>query len=427
MWHIETTHYSRRDAFLIKQLKIFTITFRRFFADKVIIRCSALSYYSIMAIVPILAVLFAVSKGLGVADLLRNSLYQHFGDYDEAVDFVMQFADNAIANTKTGLLSSLGIVFLLWSVVKMLNNIEKSFNYVWQVKRTRPLSRKFTDYSAFILITPLILAFSSSISLSLRYHVGSLTKGIPLLEHVGPLFGTLAPFVLIYFLFTFIYVMVPYTKVRIGPAIVAAIIAGTTFQLVQNLYIFSQISISRYSAIYGVFAAVPMLCIWLQLSWTIILFGAELTFAYQNYERYHYEVTSNHISPFQRRVSGILVAQLIAKHFVEGGQPYTVQQLSGKLDLPYRVIRNSVEDLLKCHILSEVLVQGKRKSKDSAYQPAIDVHLLSIASVYNALNTLGNVPLAEDDNADMKRISDLLEQPFKDFEKSDANKLLIAL
>jgi membrane protein len=427
MWHVDMVHYRRRDAFLIKQLKIFTIAFRRFFEDRVMIRCSALSYYSLMAIVPLLALLFAISKGLGIADGLRAFLEQHFGEQNEVIEFLLQFADSAIANTSTGLLSSLGVVFLMWSVIKVLNNIESAFNDVWQVKRPRPLSRKFADYSAFIFIVPIIIAFSSAISLSLRYHVGSWMQDIPVLEQLGTLFGTLVPFALVFLALTFIYAAVPFTKVRIGPAFIAAVIAGTAFQLTQNLYIFSQITVSKYGAIYGAFAAVPLLCLWLQISWTIILFGAELAFAYQNLERYHYEATSDHISPFQREVSGILIARLIAKRFVDARPPYTIAELANELNLPYRVVRNSIEDLQKCNLLSEVTVQGRRKSRDNAYQPASDVHHMSIASVYKALNHLGQVALAEEYNADMKHIVNVLTGHFESFAKSDGNKLLIEI
>jgi membrane protein len=425
MWHVDMVHYKRRDAFLIKQLKIFTIAFRRFFEDKVIVRCSALAYYSLMAIVPLLALLFAIAKGLGISDLLRIFLEQSFGEHNEMIEFLLRFADNAIANTRTGVLSVLGIAFLMWSIIKVLNNIESAFNDVWQVKRPRPLSRKFTDYLAFILIVPIVIAFSSGISLQVRYHIGSWIQGIPVLEHAGPLFGTLVPFVLVFFALTFVYVAVPFTKVRTGPAFIAAVIAGVAFQLTQNMYIFSQITVSKYGTIYGAFAVLPLLCLWLQISWIIILFGAELAFAYQNLERYHYEATSDHISPFQREVSGILIARLIAKRFVNGESPYTVAELTSELNLPYRVIRNSIEDLQQCKLLSEVNVQGKHKARYHAYQPALDVHSMSIASVYHALSHLGQVALAEEDDVDTSRIAEILTKHFEKFERSDENKLLI--
>jgi len=427
MWHAELEHYSKRDAFFIKQLKIFTIAIRRFLVDRVSIRCSALSYYSLMAIVPVVAVLFAVAKGFGISDLLRESLTERLEGYTDAIDFLMTAADNAIANTRAGILSSLGIVFLLWSVVKVLDNIEKAFNDVWQVKRPRPMARKFTDYFAFILVVPIFLSASSSLSVFVRYHVGSWTQNIPVLEQLSTLLGTLLPFALIYILLTFIYVAVPFTKVKIGPAILAAVIAGTAFQLVQNMYIFSQITVSKYGAIYGAFAAIPLLCIWLQISWMLILFGAELSFAYQNLERYHYEATSDHISPFQRKVSAMLIMQLIAKRFTKAETPYTIAELTDKLDLPYRVIRNSVEDLQQCNLLSEVATQGKRKAKDNAYQPAVDVHLLTVSYVYKSLDQWGQVALASDDNQRMKQLTGILQKSFKLFEKSDENKLLIEI
>jgi membrane protein len=306
-----------------------------------------------------------------------------------------------------------------------MNHIERSFNSVWQVKRARSWARKFTDYMAVLIVAPFFFVFSSSISLSIRYNVGSWFEGGPVLEHAGQLFGTLIPFALVYIMLTVLFVVIPNTKVKILPALWGAIFAGTLFQLTQNLYIYTQMSVSKYSAIYGAFAALPLLFLWVKISWQIVLLGAELSFAYQNAEHYRFEMTAGRISVYQRKLAALVVLQEIARNFVNSKRPYTISELSGCLDLPYRLVSNTISELQQCNFITEVV--NEKKERDSAYLPAFDVHQLTVGMVVHSIDDLGQSPLSKSATADMATFSCILSEQAAIFDASPDNKLLIEL
>ena len=425
VWHADVRRYSRPGAFLIRQLRIFLITLKGAKEDKVALHSAGLTFYTLMAIVPIAATVFALAKGFGISEQLNQVVSNAFPNQDEVIEQITIFAENAINNTKSGWLGSLGIVFLLWSVIKVMNHIEMSFNHVWQVKRARSWARKFTDYLSVLIVAPFFFVFSSTISLSIRYNVGSWFEGIPVLEHAGQLFGTLMPFILVYIMLTVLYVIIPNTKVKILPAFWGAVFAGTLFQLMQNLYIYTQISVSKYSAIYGAFAALPLLFLWISISWQLVLIGAELSFAYQNVERYRYEMTAGRISVYQRKLAALVVMQEIARNFANNKLPYTVAGLSERLDLPYRLVSNTINELQQCRFVTEVIIE--KKERDNAYQPAFDVHKLTVGMVVHSIDDLGQSPLSKSATDDMATFNRILSTQAAIFDASPDNKLLIEL
>ena len=425
VWQADVRKYNRPGAYSIRQLRIFLITLKGAKEDKVPLHSAALTFYTLMAVVPIAATLFALAKGFGISEQLNQVLGNAFPNQDDVIEQITVFAENAINNTKSGWLGSLGIVFLLWSVIKVMNHIEVSFNHVWQVKRNRSWARKFTDYLAVIIVAPFFFVFSSSISLNIRYNVGSWFEGVPLLEHAGHLFGTLIPFALVYIMLTVLYVIIPNTKVKVMPAFWGAVFAGTLFQLMQNLYIYTQISVSKYSAIYGAFAALPLLFLWVNISWQLVLLGAELSFAYQNVERYRYEMMAGRISVYQRKLAALVVMQEIARNFANNKLPYTITGLSEQLDLPYRLVSNTINELLQCRFITEVVMD--KKGRDNAYQPAFDVHKLTVGLLVHSIDDLGQSPLSKSASTDMATFNRILSEQAAIFDASPDNKLLIDL
>lgn len=423
IWNVDIRHQKKRDAFLIQQLKIFIITLRRFYEDEVPIHTAALTYYTTMAIVPIVATVFAISKSFGFSEQLDHIIENSFPEQDALIDQVTTFAENALNSIQGGWLGAFGVLFLLWSVVKVLNYIEKAFNHVWQVNRSRSWARKFTDYLSVLLLAPFIFVFSMSLSLTVRYKVNLWFADIPVLEQAGYLIGTLLPFILVYMMLTILYVIIPNSKVRVKSAFLGALFAGTAFQLIQNLYFYTQISVSKYSAIYGAFAALPLLIIWINISWKIVMFGAELSFAYQNVERYHYEMIAGHISSSQRKLAALLVMQEIARSFVANKPPETIVTISERLDIPYRLVSNTIDDLINCRFISEVIVN--KKGRENAYQPALDVHKITISMVWNRIEDMGHTPISEKDKKEMKEFTRIMCEHAQIFENSPNNMLLI--
>ncbi len=424
VWHMDISKLRKRDLFFVQQLKILTISVRGFFENRVALQSAALTFYTIMAVVPLAAIVFAISKGFGMYEQLHATLLNTFENQEEVINWILGFAEKAINTTKGGVLGSIGIVFLLWSVIKVMNNIEKAFNRVWQVKKSRPWARKFTDYLAVLIIVPILLVAASTISYTIRYHLDALTENIPILSNLSTWFGFLLPYLLLICMFTVVYMVIPFTKVRVAPAFYAAVITGIAFLLLQNLYVYTQLSVSKYNAIYAAFAILPLFLLWVNISWTIVLLGAELSFAYQNVERYSYELTSKHISPFQRKLAALMITHTTVKNFIDSKPPLSSNDLSEKLKLPVRLVRNTINDLVKASIFTEVVIPH-HQTKESVYQPAMDVHKIDVGLVVHRIETLEQSDISERENHEMKKFITVLNEYEVLFKNSPDNKLLM--
>ncbi|HEY1038736.1 MAG TPA: YihY/virulence factor BrkB family protein, partial [Bacteroidia bacterium] len=285
LWRLRVEKLDKKQGFLIKQLRIFTLAIKGFNEDKCLLKASALTYYLLFSIVPIIALAFAIAKGFGFEKKLEENLLQDLSEQKEVLTQVFTYANEMLSNAKGGIIAGVGVVLLLWSVMKLLGNIEDSFNEIWEIKKSRSFVRKFTDYLSIILIAPIFIIVSGSITVILKSQVDSAMHDYSWLQTIGPVFRVLLKllsFLLITGLFTFIYMVLPNTKVKVGSAFKAAIVAAILFELLEWGYITFQIGVAQYNAIYGSFAALPLFLVWVQYSWFIVLFGAELAFANQH-------------------------------------------------------------------------------------------------------------------------------------------------
>jgi len=231
----------------------------------------------------------------------------------------------------------------------------------------------------------------------------------------------LLPFCMIWGLFSFVYILVPNAKVQFRSGLIAGIIAGTVFQAVQWGYIHFQVGVSKYNAIYGSFAALPLFLAWLQISWMIVLIGAEIAFAHQNVDTYEFEPDSQKISVSFRRLLSLMVAHLLTHRFANGEKPLTAQEISHVLEIPIRLLRQILFDLVHSGIASEIKVA---EEDDPAYQPAFTIHDLTLARVLNALDQRGlsSIPVAKTETS--ARLSAALEAFRQAIDQSPANRLL---
>jgi membrane protein len=422
IWRIRLKDLPRKKSFLIKQLRIFLLSLRGFDEDKCQLRASALTFYSLISIVPVAAMLFGIAKGFGFEKRLEQQLLEQF--QEEVITRVIAFAHSLLASTKGGVLAGVGVVLLFWAVIKVLGNIEASFNDIWGIQEPRSLGRKFSDYLSVMLLCPILLILSSSVTVFITTQVTMIVEKIALLGIFSPLISIvlkMLPYGIVWILFSFLYIFMPNTRVSVKSGFLAGIIAGTIYQIVQFGYITFQVVTAKYNAIYGSFAALPLFLIWLQLSWLIVLFGAEFSFAHQNVDTYEFEPDSLKISSSFKRLLSLQVTHLLVSNFAEGRRPLTASQISHRLDMPIRLAHQILYELTACGIVSDTQTE---EYKEPGYQPARDIGTLTIQFVIDSLEDRGTdaIPVAQTDES--KALSEIL-RAFRDMvAQSPSNRLL---
>jgi len=286
VWHINIDQLSGFKAFLIRQIRIIILTIKGYSKDQCSLRASALTYLSILSVVPVLAMAFGIAKGFGLESILRKQIMKQFAGQEEIMNYSLEFANNMLDSTQGGMIAGVGMIFLFYIVMRLLNNIEESMNDIWEVKKARSHLRKFSDYLAIMLIAPLLIIMASSLNVFIISQIKTVTQSVTFFHYLSPFIQKLVqliPYTLVWILLTIIYMIMPNTSVNFKSAFIAGILAGTTFQLTQWAYMNFQIGVSRYNSIYGSFAALPLFLIWMQISWTIILIGSEFAFFHQNH------------------------------------------------------------------------------------------------------------------------------------------------
>lgn len=289
------------------------------------------------------------------------------------------------------------------------------------MKKERSWTRKFSDYLAIMLVAPLLLIMSSSLTVLITTQVTLLIQKLQFLGPLGELILgvlTILPYGVMWVLFTFIYIFMPNTKVHFRSALIGGILGGTIYQVVQWVYINFQINVSDYGAIYGSFAALPLFLLWLQISWLIVLFGAEISFAQQNVDTYEFEPDCLKVSPRFKKLIALGITQCCVKQFVEGKPPLDAEQIDNRLEIPIRLVNSIIFELTEAGILSEVKSDNGRRV---AFQPARDINDLTIAKVFEMLDTTGvdQIPFLE--TVEIKRIERALDHLTQALKNSDEN------
>lgn len=390
---------------------------RGFIEDDCYTQASALTYYSLLAIVPVLAVLFGIAKGFGFEKALEIDINAKFAEQRELVQKLIEFAYSWLQNVKGGIIAGIGTVALLWSVLGLLSNIESALNAIWKIPVSRSMGRKVSDYLALMIICPLFLVASSSITVFLYTQITATAQSNVIVEAVSPillLVLKLFPFFLIWVLFTFVYLYLPNTQVYLRSAILAGIIAGTAFQLWQWIYIKFQIGASSYGAIYGSFAALPLFLIWLQISWLILLAGAELAFEIENDLFIPYRRTI----PLSTKAAALLITYRCIEAFVLGKPPQTDRSLAHELGISLNHLHTLLKTLQKERILSEISLSDRM----IGYQPARATELITFALVCNAIDKNNELQASILDSPPFQTILEYLKKSENILQKESFNQ-----
>lgn len=424
IWHTPLSEISRGKTFLFKQLKIIMLAARGFLNDKVQLRASALTFYSLLSIIPVAAIAFGIAKGFSLDKNLEQLITDKFSAHPEVLEWVLRNARNAIEETRGGPIAGVGVIVLFWSVMSLLNRIETSFNHIWQVRSSRSWYRKFTDYLTIMLIAPVFIILSSSIKVFIGTELTEFISRAPILDFFKPVISSLikfAPYMISWIILTILFIVMPNAKVKFVPALISGIVAGTILQILQWVYLDLQLGITKLSAIYGSFAAVPLLLILLQSSWIVVLLGAELTFANQNFLHYELESVSLNISHYHKRALVIMILHMIIRNFSVGEKPVSAETIAHNLKIPVRLARDILQDLANAELVS---VLHENEHKERLYQPALDINRLTVSYVFSRLDKKGIGQIVVSRTKDYNKVISILDKFDRLMVKSDSNILI---
>ena len=387
IWRVTESEVTKRKFSLYNIIKTIYVTIKQFVDDRIAAKASALTYSTLLAIVPMLAILFAIARGFGFDKLMETQLFANFGGQTETTEAILTFVDSYLEHAKGGIFIGVGLAMLLWTVLNLINNIEVTFNHIWQVKKARNMYRKITDYFSMFLLMPILIVFSSGVTLFMSTVFAKMEDYI-LLGSLSKFLIKLIPFAITWLMFTGLYVFMPNTNVRFKHALPAGILAGTIYQFFQFFYISGQIWVSKYNAIYGSFAALPLFLLWLQTSWTICLFGVQLTYTSQNIRFFSFDRDTRNVSRRYRDFISLLIISLICKRFEQQDKPYTADEISSKHRIPIRLVNRTLSELQEIKMIHEVLTG--EKEPEIGYQPSIDLSQLSVGLLLERIDQFGS-------------------------------------
>lgn len=366
LWHVQRHNTTALTYCCCSLLKKLLLAVEFFTTRRVIDMAAALTYSTLLALVPILAVVFGVARGFGYNKYIEVWFRELLGSQPQAADAIINFVNSYLVHTKSGVLLGVGLVLMLYTVLMLTLNVEKTFNTIWQVKHRRSLYRAVTDYLAMLLLVPVVIVLVSGLSIA-----GAM----------------LLPYVLMAVVFMAMYMCVPNTKVRLQVVIVPGILAGVGMQALQLFYIHAQVLLSSYNAIYGSFAALPLFMLWVQLSWTICLFGVELCYTNQNMDELSFRLQVADISPRYRRLLAIILMSRVCQRFADGKRPYTALDLRRLTNIPIRITQDLLYMLVRAGLLSENSADGK--DQEPTYQPAMTLQKLTVGAMVERLDSMG--------------------------------------
>ena len=386
IWRITQDGISPAKYVWIVVLKKVTLAVRFFTAKRVVTKAAALTYSTLLAIVPILAVVFAIARGFGYNKFIEVWFRDALKSQPEVADAMIGFVNSYLVHTKSGVFLGIGLLFMLYTVLMLVSNIEDTFNEIWQVKNSRSVFRTFTDYLAMFFVFPILIVLTSGISIFLATVADKMPDFLMLGTAVRLLIDMI-PYVLMAGMFIALYIFMPNTHVKPICAVVPGILAGIAMQGLQFVYIHSQMFLSSYNAIYGSFAALPLFMLWMQISWTICLFGAELCYTNQNLDYYDYDAQTSEISHRYGLMLYAVLMSRICKRFAEGGRPYTAIELRNETNIPIRFINDLLYRLIEARLVIEITTD--EKGDTSKFMPAEDIKNLSVGVMIDRLESQG--------------------------------------
>lgn len=366
---------------VVRFIRLMVYMLRSLLSHNTMLRSDALTYYTLISIVPILALAFAIVNGFGMIEGLIENLYALLPTMPELVDLIVDFAEKALARTRGGLVAVVSIAMLFWSVISMFNSIESAFDNIWEVKRGRSIVRRVSNYITIFVVAPLLWVLSSYVG---SFMTGILSTGDSV---VFMLLSKVASLVLAWAMFTFLFIILPNTKVHFRPACLAGVVTAIFFVGFQWLYVWLQSMMTSYNAIYGSFAALPLFLLWVKISWQILLLGGELSFAVQNEKTFDEEMEAQRVSYTSRRAVMLAVMYEVCGAFRQGKGGMSVGELNRRLELSPRLLNQTLTTLCEAGLLHEI--ERETADNEDFFSPARDLASLRLYDILQAVDDAG--------------------------------------
>ncbi len=340
------------------------------------LRAAALTYTTVLSLVPFLAIAFSVLKGLGAQNALKPFLQRIAGDSEETISRIVDYVNNT--NVKS--MGAIGLVMLVLTVISLMGNIEEAFNAVWGVRETRSVQRRFSDYLSVIIVGPILLLAATSMTSSLQsqWMLQWIIQNTYFGDAILLLFRFL-PYLSVWVAMVFLYIFIPNTRIHFKSAVTGGVIAGTAWELAQWGYFHFQVGVAKYNAIYGTLAAVPVFLVWIYTSWLIVLFGLEIVFAHQHHGRSLPGSSASRLTATEREELAVAVLVQASLHFKKGGIPPSAQYLADELRVPLLSLETVINELEQLGYLVATAGSG------SGWLPARDPSEIRISELIGAL------------------------------------------
>lgn len=370
----------------IRLLKTINLSARSFLDRGLQTQAAAMTYKTVLAIVPALALVFAIGKGFNSQGKLQEMLLEHFPAQTDAMNTAFEFVDHYLAQSSEGIFVGVGIVFLLYTLISLLGSVEDAFNRIWGIKQGRSILRKITDYTSILLLLPVLLICSSGITVLMSSTLETLLP----FEFISPAISYIVDFlglVILWVFFMGAYLLIPNTRVKWRNALPAGILAGTCFYILQWLFVSGQLYVTKYNAIYGSFAFLPLLLLWLQLVWVITLAGGVVCYSAQNIGNFSFSNKLGDIAPRYRHEITLGIMTLVVKGF-ENNRLIDRHVLVEEYGLPVAIVDQIVNELENASLVNRVLVKGN-DGPEIALAPAMDCDLITARLVQERLEDTG--------------------------------------
>jgi len=370
----------------INTLRTLNLSINSFLNRDIQTQACAMTYRTLLAIVPALAMLIAIGRGFGMQNVLEQELFRLFPAQHYAISYGIQFVDTYLKQSSEGIFVGVGIAFLLWTLISLISNMEDTFNFIWGQVQSRSIWRKITDYTAMLLILPVLMICASGISLMLSSTLNTIFN-FSFMTPVISILLEIASWIMTWLFFAAIYLLLPNTKVKVQNALISGFLAGIAFIILQWLFISGTLYVTRYNAIYGSVAFLPLMLLWIQLVWVICLAGAVICYSSQNVFAFSFDREVASMSPGYRSKAILAICTVVTRRFVNEQSPATARDLMEAYELPAKMVTNVTDLLCRAGVFSRVLLPN---SKDVyGYQLAIDPATLSVGILARRIEQVG--------------------------------------